>query len=64
MCVYHFCHCESWSQGGNILVGGAALGSDGNYVQPTIVEISPSAPIVREELFGPVLYVMRFQVLR
>ncbi|CAA7401233.1 unnamed protein product [Spirodela intermedia] len=52
------------SQGGKILVGGAAVNSDGNYVQPTIVEISSSAPIVREELFGPVLYVMKFQTLR
>jgi aldehyde dehydrogenase family 7 protein A1 len=26
------------------------------------VEISASAPVVKEELFGPVLYVMKFQV--
>lgn len=31
-------------------------------MQPTIVEISPSADVVKEELFGPVLYVMKFQV--
>lgn len=31
-------------------------------MEPTIVEISPSAPVVKEELFGPVLYVMKFQV--
>jgi hypothetical protein len=28
------------------------------------VEISPDAPVVKEELFGPVLYVMKFQVAK
>jgi aldehyde dehydrogenase family 7 protein A1 len=51
------------SQGGKILLGGSVLESDGNFVQPTIVEISPSAAVVKEELFGPVLYVMKFQTL-
>ena len=51
-------------QGGKILVGGgSAIESEGNFVQPTIIEISPDAPVVKEELFGPVLYVMKFQVL-
>lgn len=49
-------------QGGKILTGGSVLESEGNFVQPTIVEISPDAPVVKEELFGPVLYVMKFQV--
>lgn len=31
-------------------------------MQPTIVEISASADVVKEELFAPVLYVMKFQV--
>ncbi|PRQ47033.1 Aldehyde dehydrogenase family 7 member A1 [Rosa chinensis] len=51
------------SQGGKIAVGGSTVGSDGNYVQPTIVEISPTAAVVKEELFGPVLYVMKFKSL-
>lgn len=50
------------NQGGKILIGGSAIESDGNFVQPTIVEISPDASVVKEELFGPVLYVMRFKV--
>ncbi|KHN12286.1 Aldehyde dehydrogenase family 7 member A1 [Glycine soja] len=49
--------------GGKILTGGSVLESGGNFVQPTIVEISPDAPVVKEELFGPVLYVMKFQTL-
>ncbi|RCV11838.1 hypothetical protein SETIT_2G218400v2 [Setaria italica] len=52
------------SQGGTILFGGSAIESEGNFVQPTIVEISASAPVVKEELFGPVLYVMKFQTLK
>lgn len=49
-------------QGGKILVGGNVIESEGNFVQPTIVEISSSAAVVKEELFAPVLYVMKFQV--
>lgn len=49
-------------QGGKILTGGSVIESEGNYVQPTIVEISPKADVVKEELFAPVLYVMKFQV--
>lgn len=51
------------SQGGKILTGGSIIESDGNFVQPTIVEISPSASVVKEELFAPVLYVMKIQNL-
>ncbi|KAL6226805.1 hypothetical protein ACLB2K_000765 [Fragaria x ananassa] len=49
--------------GGKITVGGSTIESEGNYVQPTIVEISPTAAVVKEELFGPVLYVMKFKSL-
>ncbi|KVH92900.1 Aldehyde dehydrogenase, conserved site-containing protein [Cynara cardunculus var. scolymus] len=42
------------SQGGKILTGGSIIESEGNFVQPTIVEISPSADIVKEELFEAV----------
>ncbi|KAK2992968.1 hypothetical protein RJ640_008404 [Escallonia rubra] len=49
--------------GGKILTGGSVIESEGNFVQSTIVEISPDADVVKEELFGPVLYVMKFQTL-
>lgn len=49
-------------QGGKFLFGGSVVESEGNFVQPAIVEISSNAPVVKEELFGPVLYVMKFQV--
>lgn len=51
------------SQGGRILTGGSVIEHEGNFVQPTIVEISKDAPVVKEELFGPVLYVLKFQTL-
>lgn len=35
---------------------------DGNFVEPTVVEISHDADVVREELFGPVLYVFKIKV--
>ena len=53
-------------QGGKILVGGKSLEDKfpgGNYVAPTIVEIDPTASIVKHELFAPVLYVMKFKTL-
>ncbi|KAK3220280.1 hypothetical protein Dsin_014250 [Dipteronia sinensis] len=49
------------SQGGKILTGGSVIESEGNFVQPTIVEISPDADVVKEELFAPVLHVMKFK---
>ncbi|XP_024017132.1 aldehyde dehydrogenase family 7 member A1 [Morus notabilis] len=51
------------SEGGKILTGGSVIESAGNFVQPTIVEISPSASVVKEELFAPVLYVMKIRSL-
>lgn len=52
------------SQGGKILTGGSVIESEGNFVQPTIVEISPDAAVVKEELFAPVLYVMKFKTFK
>jgi len=54
---------EIKKQGGKILYGGKTLEDQfpgGNYVQPTIVEIDQkTAPIVKHELFCPILYVMK-----
>jgi aldehyde dehydrogenase (NAD+) len=49
-------------QGGKVLVGGKARPDLGaNYVEPTIVEASASMPIVKEETFAPLLYVLRYR---
>jgi aldehyde dehydrogenase (NAD+) len=45
-------------QGGAVVYGGSVIERPGNFVQPAIVRISSSAPIVQEETFAPVLYVM------
>lgn len=37
---------EIQKQGGKILVGGNLIEGPGNYVQPTLVEIDPKAPIL------------------
>jgi len=50
------------SQGGKVLHGGRTLpdleGGGGNFVEPTIIEIDHKAPIVKEELFVPILYIL------
>ncbi|KAF6138807.1 hypothetical protein GIB67_025969 [Kingdonia uniflora] len=51
-------------QGGKIRIGGTVRESEGYFVNPAIVEISPNAAVVKEELFGPVLYVMKIQNLK
>lgn len=53
---------EIKKQGGTILCGGKVVPGAGNFVEPTIVEIDPSAPIVKTELFVPILYIMKFKV--
>jgi aldehyde dehydrogenase (NAD+) len=48
-------------QGGEILYGGKAL--EGCFVQPTLVKARPDMPVLREELFAPVLYLVEFDEL-
>jgi len=50
---------------GGIVTGGEPVTSGvpagGFYVRPALVEIEASAPIVREETFAPILYLMRYR---
>jgi len=48
-------------QGGEILFGGERL--LGCYVQPTLVRARSEMPIVQEEIFAPILYLMEFDDL-
>jgi len=54
-------------QGGKIIYGGQALSGGifdtGTYVTPCIAEARPDMPIVHEETFAPILYVIRFRTL-
>ncbi len=49
-------------QGGKILVGGKKIEGNGNFVEPTIVEIAHDAPIVKHELFVPIMYLLKCKV--
>jgi len=48
-------------QGGEILFGGEAVA--GCYVQPTLVRAHPGMPILKEEIFAPILYLVEFDTL-
>ena len=47
--------------GGQRVTQGVPTG--GAYVRPAVVEIKPNAPIVNEETFAPILYVMGYENL-
>jgi aldehyde dehydrogenase (NAD+) len=52
------------SDGARLVAGGARAGSRGFFVQPTIFDdVRPEMTIAREEIFGPVLSVIRFRDL-
>jgi aldehyde dehydrogenase (NAD+) len=48
-------------QGGEILCGGDRI--MGNFVQPTLVRARPDMPILKEEIFAPILYLVEFDDL-
>lgn len=54
-------------QGGEILCGGGrhseGVPASGHYVQPTIARVAHDLPIVHEETFAPILYVMEYESL-
>lgn len=49
-------------QGARLVCGGQKVGDKGYFVQPTVfADADPSMRIVQEEIFGPVLSVIRFK---
>jgi aldehyde dehydrogenase (NAD+) len=51
-------------QGGEVLFGGRQLPlAGGCYVEPTLVRARPDLPMLKEELFAPVLYLVEFDRL-
>jgi len=48
-------------QGGEILIGGERM--MGCFVQPTLVRARPEMPILKEEIFAPILYLVEFDHL-
>jgi len=52
------------AQGGEILVGGQPLPEQGpHFVQPTIVKMPQQTPLVCDETFAPILYLMEYDTL-
>ena len=46
-------------QGGQVLFGGHRIERPGVFVEPTLVEIESGAPILKEELFCPILFLIK-----
>ena len=52
------------AQGGKVLYGGEKLPHPGGcYITPCLVEVAGNLPIVKEETFAPVLYVMTYKTI-
>jgi aldehyde dehydrogenase (NAD+) len=51
-------------QGGEVLFGGRKIDLPGGcYVEPTLVKADPGMPILKEEIFAPILYLLDFEDL-
>ncbi|GAB4154818.1 MAG: aldehyde dehydrogenase family protein [Planctomycetota bacterium] len=65
--AFHHALSEVAKFGGRVVYGGKSLTegeyAKGNFVLPTIVEAENSWPIVQDETFAPILYVIRFSEL-
>ena len=47
-------------EGGRLVAGGKKTGGDGYFVRPTVIaDVDPKATIAQEEIFGPVLAVIK-----
>lgn len=51
---------EIKAQGGVVVAGGNVIDRPGFFVQPTLVESRHDAPIVHQELFVPILHLIKF----
>ena len=50
-------------QGGEVVYGGKRLDRPGYFVEPALVKARADMPIVGEETFAPILYVMKYKTL-
>lgn len=46
------------AQGGEVLCGGGRVEGKGNFVQPTIIKAPRGMPMLAEETFAPILYIV------
>src|SRR5690242_6856826 len=48
------------SEGGRVLIGGGSAGEQGFFIEPTVIaDVKPGATLEQEEIFGPVLAVIK-----
>ena len=53
-------YIEKGRSEGRLIAGGARVDADGYYVEPTVIaDVAPDATIAQEEIFGPVLAVIK-----
>ena len=53
-------YIEKGKKEGRVLAGGGAAGGDGFFIQPTVIaDVDPKATIAQEEIFGPVLALIK-----
>lgn len=48
------------AQGGEVVCGGRRIDRPGYFVEPAIVTADPGMPIMAQETFAPILYVMKY----
>ena len=47
--------------GANLLHGGKSIGDKGYFIEPTVFEVQDDMTIAKEEIFGPVMSIMKFK---
>lgn len=53
-------YIETGKKEGRVLAGGGEASGEGHYLEPTVIaDVAPQARIAQEEIFGPVLAVIR-----
>lgn len=54
---------QAQRDGGQVLHGGKGIKGPGYFVRPTLIAMPAQTDVVREETFGPLLYVLRYRDL-
>jgi aldehyde dehydrogenase (NAD+) len=55
---------QAQAEGGEVLYGGKTLPEKGpHFVEPTIIKMPQQTPLVCEETFAPILYLMEYETL-
>jgi len=50
-------------QGGKVIFGGKTIDRPGCFVEPTLVAADHSLPMIQDETFAPILYILKFRTL-